>query len=162
VLGKHPDWWSAWVRSAIVNTADEGVLKDAITGLCCVTDPQIIGSGRENLASAVAAKVALSPVSLSFGAVAAGSGQTRSLTIQVRDLSGAGGTYAVSVTDPGAQVSLAGVTFTASPSTVTLAPNGTARVTVTMSAAKDAAPLDHWATLRIGTAAHAVLFTIVK
>ena len=168
VMGKHPTWTSSAIRSAIVNTADEKVLKSATTGLCCVADPQIIGSGRENLARAVGAKVALNPVSVSFGSVPSGSGKTQSVTVVVRDLTGAGGTYPVSVTDPGAQVSTAGVTFTASPSTITLAPNGTATVTVTMSAAKGAAPLDHWATLRIGgntnstNTAHAALFVLIK
>jgi len=161
VLGKHPAWSSASVRSAIVNTADENVLRSSSTGACCVTDPQIIGSGRENLNSAVSAKVALNPVSVSFGAVPSGSGQSRSVTIVVRDLTGAGGTYPVSVTNPG-PVGGTGITFTASPATITLAPNGTATVTVTMSSAKGASALDHWATLRIGTAAHAALFTIVK
>jgi minor extracellular serine protease Vpr len=159
VIGKHPTWTSASIRSAIVNTADENVLKDAITGACCVTDPLIIGSGRENLNSAVNAKVALNPVSVSFNSVPSGSGQARTVSVTVTDLTGSGGTYPVSVTNPGGS---AGVTFTASPSTVTLSPGGSATVQVTMTAAKGAAGGGHWATLRIGSVAHAALYTLVK
>jgi minor extracellular serine protease Vpr len=163
VMGKHPTWTSAAIRSAIVNTADEGVLKSATTGLCCVADPQIIGSGRENLNKAVGAKVALNPVSVSFNSVPSGSGQARSVSVTVTDLTGSGGAYAVSVTNPGGSgTNPSGVTFTALPSTITLAPGGSATVTVTMSAAKGATAGDHWATLRIGDAAHAALFTLVK
>ena len=172
VIGKHPTWSSAAVKSAIVNTADEGVLKSATTGACCVTDPMIIGSGRENLASAVGAKVSLNPVSVSFGSVPSGSGQARTVTISVTDLTGAGGTYPVSITNAGPLVQVPGsnpavfvpspgVTFSA-PFSITLAPGGTATLTVTMTADKGAAALDHYATLRIGTVAHAALFAFVK
>src|SRR5439155_24748392 len=49
VIGQHPDWSAGQVRSAIVNTADLGVLKDYLTGTIVVTDPNIQGAGRENL-----------------------------------------------------------------------------------------------------------------
>src|SRR5207247_639881 len=39
VIGQHPDWSAAEVRSAVVNTADLGVLKDYLTGATIVTDP---------------------------------------------------------------------------------------------------------------------------
>ena len=163
VIGKHPTWTSAAIRSAIVNTADEGVLKSATTGACCVADPQIIGSGRENLSKAVAAKVALDPVSVSFNSTPSGSGQARTVSVTVTDLTGSGGTYAVSVTNAGSSpASATGVTFNAGPSTITLAPGGSATVQVTMTGAKGATAGNYWATLRIGTAAHAALFTLVK
>lgn len=66
------NWSAAQIRSAIVNTAELGVLKDSQTGEKTVTDVNIQGAGRENLASAVAAKVTLDPVSISFGAVPSG------------------------------------------------------------------------------------------
>jgi len=152
VLGKHPTWTSAQVRSAIVNTADQGVLKKA-SGNGLQTDPNIIGSGRENVQSAVNASVALDPVSVSFGAVPSGSGQTRTATISLSTLAG-GGANAVAVTG----TTGSGVTYTASISGDT--------VTVTMTAAKNASANDHQAILRIsggGTEiAHAVLYTFVK
>jgi subtilisin family serine protease len=168
VIGQHPAW-AAWeVRSSIVNTAQENVLKKTSSGTCCVTDPNIIGSGLDDLFAATNAKVALNPVSLSFGSVPAGSGQTRTLTLTLADLTGSGGTYGLSITDPGALspagVSVtppAGVTFHA-PSSVTIPANGSTTVTITLTASQGATRGDHWATLRIGSAAHAVLYTFVK
>src|SRR5207253_3316012 len=60
VLGRHPSWSAAQVRSAIVNTADQGVLKKS-TSTAKETNVFVIGAGRENLTSAVNAKVALDP-----------------------------------------------------------------------------------------------------
>ncbi|HEX9051737.1 MAG TPA: S8 family serine peptidase [Anaeromyxobacter sp.] len=152
----HPTWTSAQVRSAIVNTADVGTLKK-YTGTALETKVNVIGAGRENLLSAVGAKVALDPVSVSFGAVPSGSGQTRTFDVQVSDLTGAGGTYAVSVGAGGG-----GVAYSVSPSTLSLGANGTATVTVTMSADKGAAPGGHQARLTIAGAAHAAVYTLVK
>jgi minor extracellular serine protease Vpr len=158
VIGQHPSWTAWEVRSAIVNTAQENVLKFSTSGACCVTDPNIIGSGLADVNAATHAAVALNPVSVTFGAVPGGSGQSRSVTITITDLTGAGGTYPVTI----ANTHTAGVTFTASPTTVTLGPNGTATVTITMSADKGATAGDQWATLRIGSAAHAAVYTLVK
>ena len=69
VLGQHPSWPAWAVRSAVVNTADENVLKTS-DGTCCDTDVNDVGSGRENLSSAVGASLAFDPVSVSFGASA--------------------------------------------------------------------------------------------
>ena len=143
----------------IVNTADEGTLKKS-TSTALETDVNVIGAGRENLLAAVGAKVALDPVSVSFGAVPSGSGQTRTFAVQVTDLTGAGGTYAVTVGAGGG-----GVAYSVSPSTVSIGANGTATVTVTMAAAKGAAVGGHQARLAIGGAspvAHAAVFTLVK
>ena len=62
VLGQHPSWPAWAVRSAVVNTADENVLKTS-NGTCCDTDVNDVGSGRENLGSAVSASLAFDPVS---------------------------------------------------------------------------------------------------
>jgi subtilisin family serine protease len=154
VIGQHPAW-SAWaVRSAIVNTAQENVLKKAVgTGL--VNDPLITGTGRERLDRAVNASVALDPVSLSFGSVPTGSSQTMTKTISLTSLTGPAG-YTVSVgTSSGT-----GVTYSVAP----VSTDGT--VTVTMSAVKGASGGDHFATLRVsrgGTeVAHAIVYTFVK
>lgn len=158
----HPSWSAAQVRSAIVNTADQGVLKDFKTGASIVTDPNIIGAGRENLLSAVEAKVALDPVSVSFGAVPSGSGQTRTFTLTLSDLTGSGGTYTVSI---GSSTGI-GVTYSVSSAPVTLAADGSATVTITMAADKGASFGDHSATLTVsdsgGEVAHAVVYTLIK
>jgi subtilisin family serine protease len=149
----HPTWSSAAIRSAIVNTAEQGVLKNFNVGLSQVeNDLNVTGAGRENLAAAVNAKVALDPVSLSFGAVPAGSGQTKTASIALTSLGGSATGVAVTGTTG------SGVSYTA-----TLAGS---TINVTMSAAKRASSGDHQAVLRVlngGTeVAHAVLYTLVK
>ena len=83
----YPDWSAAEVRSAIVNTADDDTLKDWVHG-APLNDVNIVGAGRENLDSAVNAAVALDPVSVSFGAVPYGSGQTQPFTLTLNELRG--------------------------------------------------------------------------
>jgi uncharacterized repeat protein (TIGR01451 family) len=152
VLAQHPAWSAAQVRSAIVNTADQGVLK-AQDGVTIQTDPNVIGAGRDNVLSATNASVALDPVSVSFGAVPAGSGQTRTETISLSNLSGEAPT-AVTVTD----MTGSGVTFTSALSAGT--------ITVTMDAQKGASAGDHRAVLRVWRGsteiAHAALYTFAK
>ncbi|RPH62554.1 MAG: hypothetical protein EHM89_05375 [Acidobacteria bacterium] len=91
----HPQLDASEVRSTIVNTADQGFLKTFYTG-AVVTDPHVGGAGRENLLSAVNARVALDPVSVSFGSVPSGSGQTRTVAVEVTNL-GAPATVSLSV-----------------------------------------------------------------
>jgi subtilisin family serine protease len=62
VLGQRPSLASWQVRSAIVNTADSSV-KNPSDGTS-LTDVNAVGTGRENLNSAVHATVALDPVSV--------------------------------------------------------------------------------------------------
>ena len=69
VLDGHPGWTAADVRSAIVNTAVRGVLKDAATGRTIVDNPNIVGAGLENAENAVQASVSLDPVSIGYGAI---------------------------------------------------------------------------------------------
>src|SRR5439155_9633551 len=63
VIGQHPDWSAAEVRSAIVNTADEGAVQNS-SGSAVETDVNIVGAGRDDLNNAVRAAVALDPVSV--------------------------------------------------------------------------------------------------
>jgi subtilisin family serine protease len=161
VKSQHPDWSAAQIRSAIVNTADQGVLK-TFTGAAKATDVNIVGSGRENLLSAVDATVALDPVSTSFGAVPSGSGQTRTATVTVTNVSGAAKAYSLSV----GTASGSGVSYSVSASSVTLKAGESATVTVTMNADKGASGGDHYATLRLSAGgaevAHAVVYAFVK
>jgi minor extracellular serine protease Vpr len=158
VLGRHPNWPSWAVRSAVVNTADENVLKTS-NGTCCDTDVNDVGSGRENLNSAVNASLAFDPVSVSFGAVPSGSGQTKSMSITVMNLtSGTLSLPAPSITG----TTGSGVAYSISDVPFSIPAGGTATITVTMSAAKDASLDAHQAILRFGGLAHAALFTWIK
>ena len=160
VRGQHPDWSAADVRSAIVNTADRGVLKNFSTG-ATESNVNVTGAGRENLQSAVAAVVSLDPVSVSFGAVPSGSGQTQTSAVTLHNLTGAAKSLSISVS-PGD----ASVAYSVSPANVNLAANGSAIVTVTMSAAKGASSGGHQGFVEItsgGTkVAHAVVYTLIK
>jgi subtilisin family serine protease len=83
---KFPAWSSDQVRSAIVNTAEEGV-----------RNVNIIGAGRLNLDSADGAVVALDPVSVSFGSVPSGAGRTDTRMVSLSNLGGSG-PYTATVT----------------------------------------------------------------
>ena len=162
VIDQHPDWTSADVRSAIVNTAVRGVLKDSATGKTIVDNPNIVGAGLENLHNAVRAKVSLDPVSIAFGGVPSGSGQSRSGEIVVKNLTAATATFTFSIEDPFA----GGTTFTVSPASVTLAPGATATISVAVSVPRGNTRVDDWAWLKVsmgGTeVAHAALYTRTK
>ncbi len=150
VRGQHPDWSAADVRSAIVNTAARGVIKEVDGTL--VDDVNVIGAGLEDLEKAVGAVVALDPVSVSFGAVPSGSGQTDSRTVALSQL--VPGTYSATITPS----SGTGVSYT-----VSTAGNA---ITITMTAAKGAGAGSHQALLKVSSAAgevaHAAVVTWVK
>ena len=159
VRGQKPQWSAAEVRSAIVNTAQQGVLK-GFAAAEPVDDGNVIGTGLENLLAAVNATVALDPVSISFGGVPSGSGQTRAQTLTLSNLSGSAKSFSLAV---GSQP--AGVSYSVSPSTVTLAAGESKSVRVTMSATVGASGHQQ-ASLFISEggapSAHAILFTLIK
>ena len=161
VRAARPAWRAAEVRSAIVNTADRKVVKD-LSNTTILTAANIVGTGRENLQAAVAAVVALDPVSLSFGAVPAGSGQTLTREIVFTNTSGAAQSYSLAIVEPEGS----GVGFALSASTVTLAAGQSASVGVTLSAQRQAAAGNKQAVLQISAAgrvvAHAMLYTLIK
>jgi minor extracellular serine protease Vpr len=160
VRQQHPAWSAAEVRSAIVNTADRGVLRSFSTG--ALQDVvNITGSGRENLLKAVGARAALDPVSVSFGAVPSGGGQTKTFDVIVHNLGAGTVTWTVVVSAGDASVA-----YSVSPGTVTLAPDASTVVTVSMTAGQGAAPGFHQGLLEVkgGSAslAHAAVFTLIK
>jgi subtilisin family serine protease len=155
VIGQHPTWTAAQVRSAIVNTADQGVLTKYQDGTTVQTDVNVVGAGRENLAAAVAAATALDPVSVSFGSFPVGSGQSRSVTVVVSNLTGSAATWSV-----GVGAGDGGVTFTA-PGSITVPAGGTASLVVTMTSQKGATAGDHSATVTIG-GSHLVVYAFGK
>lgn len=150
---KHSTWSSDQIRSAIVNTAVEGVLKTFDTGTP-TANVNVVGAGRLDLAEAHAASVALDPVSVSFGAVPSGAGRTDTRTVELTHL-GAPGPLSATVTGENC---VPRVDFSASVSGTT--------VTVTMSAQKLHGPRLCQGILRIskngGEVAHAAVFALIK
>ena len=157
---QHPTWSAANVRSAIVNTAEQGVLKNSSTG-ALETDFNVIGAGLENLLSAVNAQVAIDPVSISFGAVPAGSGNTLTGSVTLTNLSSGTATYSLAVQNGGG-----GVSYAVSPSSVSIAAGASKTITVTMTAGKKVARGSRQALLKItsgsGEVAHAVVYAFIK
>ena len=161
VRGQHPTWTAAQVRSAIVNTAEVGTVT-AFDGPAVVTDVNIVGAGQLDLDSAVTAKAALGPVSVSYGAVPAGAGQTKSSAVVVTNIGTGSATWTLGITG----TTGTGLSFSVSPSSVTLAAGASATVTVTMTATKAASRGDHQATLTVKAGstpvAHAAVYALVK
>lgn len=161
VRQQHADWSAADVRSAIVNTATRGVLRSSSTG-ALQNNVNINGAGRENLLAAVGATVGIDPVSLSFGAVPSGSGQTRQMTATLSNLSPYVQTYSLSISGQPAS----GVVYSVDQATLTIAGGAKANVTVTMSASQGASVGGKQAYLEVnlGNAniGHAALFTFTK
>jgi minor extracellular serine protease Vpr len=153
---KYPTWSSSDIRSAIVNTAEEGVLKTFNTGVL-TANVNVVGAGRLNLDNAEEAVVALDPVSVSFGAVPSGAGRSDTRTVSLSTLSGTG-SYSASVTGETAGCVAAGIDFGASVSGTTLI--------VTMTAPKLQGGALCQGILRIsrgGTeVAHAAVFALIK
>lgn len=160
VRGQHPGWSAEQVRSAIVNTATQGVLKDYTTATV-TNDVLVVGAGLENLDAAVDAPAVLGPVSAAFGGIPAGSGQSRSTSMTITNTTGSSKAFALSVSDQPV-----GVTYAVSTSSVTLAAGASATFTVTATAAKAAPVGFKQGFLRVkagGTeVAHAVLLTVTK
>lgn len=155
----HPDWSSAQVRSAIVNTADQGTLKNS-SGSGIAKDVLITGAGRENLGNAVNATVALDPVSINFNDIPSNSGENRTRSVTLTNDTSSTQTLTLSLT--GAD---AGITYALSQSSVTLAAGESTTLTVTISLNAGVTDGGHQAFLRISNGsevAHAVVFTWVK
>jgi len=165
ILGQQPDWSAAEVRSAVVNTAQRGVLLDYKTGEKYVDDVNIVGAGLENLQAAVNAAVALDPVSLAFGGVPSGSGQTRTLDMTVTNLGGQYDTFDLSISGQPD-----GVSYSVNPATLSLEAGESAVVQVTMTASRGAfGPQQAYLEVagcqgssNCEPAAHAALFTLMK
>ena len=160
VKAQHPTWSSAQIRSAVVNTSDATAVKDSTTGLP-ITDGNAVGSGRENLLSAVGARAALDPVSVSFGSVPSISGITQTFNVTVSNVGSSAATFSFSV----GSSSGTGVSYSVSPSSLALGAGASGTITVTMTAAKGSSFGSHQAILSVnngGQVAHAVVFTYVK
>ena len=110
----------------------------------------------------VAAKAALGPVSVSFGAVPAGSGQTKGSAVVVTNIGAGSATWSLGISG----TTGTGMSFSVTPSSVSLAPGASATVTVTMTSTKTASRGDHQATLTVKagttTVAHAAVYALAK
>jgi minor extracellular serine protease Vpr len=159
--GLHADWSAADIRSAIVNTAVRGVLRRTSNPAQVEANVNIAGAGREDVVNAMNAAVALAPVSVSYGAVPSGSGDTRSVDVTLHNLGSGTATFDLSATGGDASVA-----FTVATSSVTLAGGASATVTVNMVPARGAATGGHQGILEVksgGTSvAHAALYTLIK
>ena len=160
VLGQHPGWSAAEVRSAIVNTAKRDIVRE-LDGETLLTDVNIVGAGRLDLKNAVDATVALDPVSVSFGAVPSGSGQSRSVSVTLSNIGSGPRSLALSVSGGDGSVA-----YSVSPASASLGAGESKVVVVTMTAGKAAPAGGHQAFLEVNDgasqAAHAALFTLVK
>ncbi len=162
VLWEHPSWSAAQVRSAIVNTAARDVLKDYQTGSKIVTDPNIIGAGLEQLDQAVATPVTLDPVSISFGAIPSGAGQTKTFDVTLTNTTDQPAIFKLSIESKDASVA-----YSVRGGTLALGAKQSGKVTVVMTSSKTAASKsDHSAWLVIkkdgAEVAHAAIYTFVK
>jgi minor extracellular serine protease Vpr len=162
VRSQHPTWPAWAVRSAIVNTAETGVLKAYTDGTTIVTDVNIEGAGRENLDNAVNATAALSPVSVSFGAVPSGAGLAKTVPVTILNTTAGTVTWTLGISG----TTGTGVSFSIGSSSVTVAGGASATVNVTMAATKVAGAGGHqaWLTVSNGgtTIAHAAVYALVK
>ena len=120
-----------------------------------------VSSKTENLLAATTAMVSLDPVSLAFGGVPSGSGQSRTLALTLGNLAGSAATYRLQVVDGSG-----GVAYSVSPGVVALDAGGSASVAVTAQAAVGATGPSQ-AVLNVLDAqgrvvAHAMLYTLMK
>ncbi|GAA4437570.1 S8 family serine peptidase [Actinokineospora soli] len=161
IRGAHPGWTAEQVRSAIVNTAADGVLTRYTDGATVENDVNVSGSGLADLVGAVGARVAVGPVSTSFGSVPGGAGQTRTATVALSSLTGSAQTLTLSVDSAVGS----GVTFSA-PTTVTVPASGSVSVQVRATVVKGATAGDKSAMLRVKAGgveiAHSVLYVFVS
>ncbi len=157
--GAHPDWTSAEVRSAVVNTAAEGRLTRHEGGRAVSQDVMVTGAGLADLRAAVRARVAIGPVSTSFGTVRGRAPAKASVTLT--SLTGREQRLSVSIDSRVGD----GVRFTA-PREVTVPAWGKTSITVRALPAKGpAAPGPRSAVLRFSDptgadVAHSVLFAL--
>ncbi len=163
IVAQHPDWPAWAVRSAVVNSADAGVLQ-AYTLDGPVSDVLIGGAGRVNLESAAGATALLDPVSISFGATPAGSGVTKTVAVRITNAGDAAATWSVGIAPYGAAPN--GVTFSTSVANVSLDAGASAVITLKAVFTKRSAVGDKQAWLVIsdatGMVAHAAVYARVK
>jgi len=128
----HPDWSPAWIKSALMSTSK---YLDIYNDDGTPAQPLDMGAGRLDLTNAANPGVILDPPSLSFGLVEMG--KTKSLDVTITSVASATETYAVSTLYTGAGFDALDTVdgMTVSPTSITLAPGETAKLTVTWDSA---------------------------
>jgi minor extracellular serine protease Vpr len=129
LLGLHPTWTPAQIKSALVNHADL-VVKDATTGTHDV-GPMAQGAGRENLSVAADATTWMDPVSASFGRVTLGHATT--LNVTLFNPTGTAQVFTVSKSKFDAGNIIPGDDRITVPSTVSVPANGSTTLAVTVN-----------------------------
>jgi uncharacterized protein (TIGR03437 family) len=130
----HPGFSASDVKSALVNTASQDVTTDDSGNAVTV---QSLGAGKLDAGAALNAAVTVRPVSISFGALAAGS-LPANRQLQIVNKSAA--TVALSIAVAAASQS-SGATLALDRQSLSLAPNASGAVSVTLSGAVPAAGL---------------------
>ncbi|MCB9137954.1 MAG: S8 family serine peptidase [Caldilineaceae bacterium] len=129
----YPDWSNAAIKSAMMSTSK---YMDMYNFDGSPAQPLDMGAGRLDAAAAMDPGVILDPPSLSYGLVASGAKET--ITVQVTNIADAAETYSVSTlyTGNGFTQTMDLPGFSASPTSVTLAPGESAAVEVTFDSAQ--------------------------
>lgn len=133
LLAVHPGWSPAEVKSALVDNADRTVTSTGGLG------PIARGGGRLNIERAANAGVTISPASVSFGAFTGQAPLMSSVTLSFMEETGSAQTCSVSVTGIPT-----GATIGLSTSSISLAADGTASLTVTLNGGRSLATGAYW------------------
>lgn len=135
----HPDWSVEELKALVMNTANSP-LRLTPADDSEEYGPPRVGAGRITLTDAADSQVIaynaqdVGEVSVSFGVVEVVDSRTAVKNIRVRNKGTTSATYAVSYEG---STNVPGVSFSVTPASVTLGPNGSANIVVTMTATAD-------------------------
>jgi uncharacterized protein (TIGR03437 family) len=123
----HPNLTPAQIKSAIVNSAAQNITTDDFGD---PVDVEWMGAGQLDANAAITATISASPATASFGYATSGGALPAAKTFTVTNFGSGSETLAVTVA-PNTTVS--GTTFTASPSSLSLAAGASATLTVSVT-----------------------------
>ncbi len=140
----HPDWTPAQVKSALVNSATRYANLRS-------TNPMNIGSGVLNLAGASSVSATLEPATLSFRKIEPSSGQSKTITVTLTNVSASTRTWTATAAITGASTVSPPVGYSASvsPASATLAPGDSASFDVTVGTTPDSPDGQYWGRLTV-------------
>jgi minor extracellular serine protease Vpr len=135
----HPTWTPLEIKSSLVNYSAQDVTTDDFGDK---VDVQWIGAGRLDANAAVTASVTAVPSTLSFGYLATGATQPKSIAVTVTNTGSSSVTLAVAVK---AVAATTGAAVKADQSSLTLAAGASTKLTVSLSGTVTAAGEDNGA-----------------